>query len=35
MGKDSYIGFSNPTWEHLRDRQDVFSGIFALWSLGI
>lgn len=29
MGKDSYIGFTNPTWEHLRDRQDVFSGIFA------
>jgi hypothetical protein len=21
--------FSNPIWEHLRDRQDVFSGIFA------
>jgi putative ABC transport system permease protein len=21
--------FNNPTWEHLRDRQDVFSGIFA------
>lgn len=29
MGKQSYGGFSNPTWEHLRDRQDVFSGIFA------
>ena len=29
MGKQSYIGFTNPTWEHLRDRQDVFSGIFA------
>jgi putative ABC transport system permease protein len=29
MGKQSYEGFSNPTWEHLRDRQDVFSGIFA------
>ena len=29
MGRESYAGFSNPTWEHLRDRQDVFSGIFA------
>src|SRR5208282_4046367 len=29
MGTESYAGFSNPTWEHLRDRQDVFSGIFA------
>ena len=29
MGKQSYIGWNNPTWEHLRDRQDVFSGIFA------
>lgn len=29
MGKQSYEGFSNPTWEHLRGRQDVFSGIFA------
>jgi predicted permease len=29
MGRESYSGFSNPTWEHLRDRQDVFSGIFA------
>ncbi len=29
MGKQSYEGFSNPTWEHLRERQDVFSGIFA------
>jgi putative ABC transport system permease protein len=29
MGADSYVGFTNPTWEHLRDRQDVFSGIFA------
>jgi len=28
-GDRSYEGFSNPTWEHLRDRQDVFSGIFA------
>ena len=27
MGKQLY--FSNPTWEALRDRQDVFSGIFA------
>jgi putative ABC transport system permease protein len=29
MGKQSYIGFTNPTWEHLRERQDAFSGIFA------
>jgi putative ABC transport system permease protein len=29
MGKDTYAGYSNPTFEHLRDRQDVFSGIFA------
>jgi putative ABC transport system permease protein len=29
MGTQSYVGYSNPTWEHLRDRQDVFSGIFA------
>ena len=29
MGTQSYEGFSNPTWEHLRDRQDVFSGLFA------
>jgi hypothetical protein len=29
MGKRSYMGFTSPTWEHLRDRQDVFSGIFA------
>ena len=29
MGRQSYAGFTNPTWEHLRDRQDVFSGIFA------
>src|ERR1700692_1509808 len=29
MGKQSYVGFTNPTWKHLRDRQDVFSGIFA------
>jgi putative ABC transport system permease protein len=29
MGTESYMGFANPTWEHLRDRQDVFSGIFA------
>jgi putative ABC transport system permease protein len=29
MGRQSYVGFTNPTWEHLRDRQDVFSGIFA------
>jgi len=29
MGKEAYGGYSNPTWEHLRDSQDVFSGIFA------
>jgi predicted permease len=29
MGNQSYIGYTNPTWEHLRDSQDVFSGIFA------
>jgi putative ABC transport system permease protein len=29
QGNHSYAAFSNPTWEHLRDRQDVFSGIFA------
>jgi predicted permease len=29
MGNAAYGGYSNPTWEHLRDRQDVFSGIFA------
>ncbi|HLK67962.1 MAG TPA: ABC transporter permease [Bryobacteraceae bacterium] len=29
MGEQSYEGISNPTWEHLRDQQDVFSGIFA------
>ncbi|HTB09929.1 MAG TPA: ABC transporter permease [Bryobacteraceae bacterium] len=27
-GKDDY--YTNPIWEQLRDRQDVFSGIFAL-----
>ena len=25
----SGAGFGNPIWEQLRDRQDVFSGIFA------
>jgi putative ABC transport system permease protein len=29
MGKQTYSGYTNPTFEHLRDRQDVFSGIFA------
>src|SRR5260370_935240 len=29
MGKQSYVGYTNPTWERLRDRQDAFSGIFA------
>jgi putative ABC transport system permease protein len=27
MGKSAY--FTNPIWEQLRDRQDVFSGMFA------
>jgi putative ABC transport system permease protein len=27
MGKSAY--YTNPIWEQLRDRQDVFSGIFA------
>ena len=27
MGKSAY--FTNPIWEQVRDRQDVFSGIFA------
>src|ERR1044071_9134490 len=27
MGKSSF--FTNPIWEQLRDRQDVFSGMFA------
>jgi putative ABC transport system permease protein len=32
MGKDAY--FTNPIWEQLRDRQDVFSGIFAYGMAG-
>src|SRR4051794_540770 len=37
MGRQSYEGFTNPTWETLRDRQDVFSGIFAYgrWSFDL
>ncbi len=27
MGKNAY--FTNPIWEQIRDRQDVFSGVFA------
>lgn len=27
VGKDAY--YTNPIWEQVRDRQDVFSGIFA------
>ncbi len=27
LGKSNF--FTNPIWEQLRDRQDVFSGIFA------
>src|ERR1700733_6911245 len=30
-GKEDY--YTNPIWEQLRDRQDVFSGIFA-WGGG-
>ncbi len=29
MGKGSAASFTNPIWEQIRDRQDVFSGIFA------
>lgn len=30
MGKQDYAeGYMNPVWEQVRDRQDVFSGIFA------
>jgi len=32
MAGDEY--FSNPIWEQLRDRQDVFSGIFAYGMAG-
>jgi putative ABC transport system permease protein len=32
MGKDAY--FTNPIWEQLRDRQDVFSGMFAYGMAG-
>ena len=32
MGKDEY--FTNPIWEQLRDRQDVFSGMFAYGMAG-
>jgi putative ABC transport system permease protein len=32
MAKDEY--FTNPIWEQLRDRQDVFSGIFAYGMAG-
>src|SRR5580658_3298578 len=37
MGKEAYGGYSNPTFDHLRDRQDVFSGIFAYgrWSFNL
>jgi predicted permease len=36
-GDQSYAGWSNPTWEHFRDRQDVFSRIFAYgrWSFNL
>jgi putative ABC transport system permease protein len=29
MGKQTYVRLSNPTWEHFRDRQEVFSAVFA------
>ena len=29
MGKDGGSYYTNPIWEQVRDRQDVFSGIFA------
>ena len=37
MGPKDYLGYSNPIWEQLRDRQDVFSGIFAYgrWALDL
>src|SRR6266849_1336819 len=28
MGKDDSY-YTNPIWEQLRDRQDIFSGVFA------
>ncbi len=34
MGEQNHAGYSNPTWEHLRDRQDVFSGVFAYGGWG-
>lgn|ERR1700678_4081597 len=34
MGDQNYAGYSNPTWEHPRDRQDVFSAIFAYGGWG-
>src|ERR1017187_4311142 len=29
MGDDNGSTFTNPIWERVRDRQDVFSGVFA------
>ena len=29
QASDSFPSFTNPTWEKVRDRQDVFSGAFA------
>ena len=30
MGKQAYAeGYMNPVWEQVRDRQDVFLGVFA------
>ncbi len=31
-GQEPANGFTNPLWEALRDRQDVFSGVF-VWSV--
>jgi len=38
MGKQGYAeAYMNPVWEQIRDRQDVFSGIFAygLWRFNL
>jgi putative ABC transport system permease protein len=34
IDKDPDFYFGNPAWEQLRDRQDVFSGIFAYGMAG-
>ena len=37
MGPKDYLGYSNPIWEQIRNRQDVFAGIFAYgrWALDL